>query len=222
MKPTIPQTPIDAFLGSLTEAERALMRTLDTPFKIQSFLDETLYPGGEENRTPAEVLRQKKAHCLDGGLFACSALRLIGFEPQIVDMQPEPGQDDDHVLALYRLCGGWGAIAKSNFSGLRFREPIHRSIRELVLSYFDDSFNMRGEKTLRYYTRPVKLARFDSLNWMTDARGIDAVEAYLKKAPLTRLISPEQAACLSPTDRRSFEAGTLGLNQDGVFKLDAD
>ena len=207
------------FLNQLTKAEKSLMDSLDTPFKIQAFLDLVIYPGGEENRSPIEVLRQRKAHCLDGALFAATALRLLGFEPLIIDMLPDPGKDDDHILALFKVGSHWGAIAKSNFSGLRFREPIHRTLRELVMTYFEDFFNIKGEKTLRYYSRPVHLTRFDRLNWMTDPRGLDAVEKHLYQVKPIPLITSEQAAYLSPVDKRSFDAGTLGLNYDGVYKL---
>ena len=208
------------FLNQLTKTEKSFIDNLDTPFKIQAFLDTVIYPGGEENRSPIEVLRQRKAHCLDGALFAASVLRLLGFEPQIIDMMPDPGKDDDHILALFKVGSHWGAVAKSNFSGLRFREPIHRTLRELVLTYFDDSFNIRGEKTLRYYSRPIHLSRFDRMNWMTDSKGVSAVEKHLYKVKMIPLITPEQASYLSPVDKRSFDAGTLGLNYDGVYKFE--
>jgi hypothetical protein len=210
---------LTVFLEMLTKAEKKFMESLNSPFKIQAFLDTVEYPGGEENRPAIEVLRQKKAHCLDGGLFAATALRMLGFEPMIIDMQPDPGRDDDHILALFKISGCWGAIAKSNYSGLRFREPIHRTLRELVLTYFDDSFNIKGEKTLRTYSRPVHLTRFDHLNWMTESTGLDAVEKHLYKVKVIPLITPEQAAILSPVDKRSFDAGTLGLNYEGVYKV---
>lgn len=207
------------FFDQLTKTEKKFMESLNSPFKIQAFLDTVEYPGGEENRPAIEVLRQKKAHCLDGGLFAATALRMLGFEPLIIDMQPDPGRDDDHILALFKIFNCWGAIAKSNYSGLRFREPIHRTLRELVLTYFDDSFNIKGEKTLRTYSRPVHLTRFDHLKWMTESKGLDAVEKHLYKVKVISLITPEQAAYLSKMDKRSFDAGTLGLNYDGVYKV---
>jgi hypothetical protein len=210
---------LDIFLNQLNKTEKKFMESLDKPFKIQAFLDTIEYPGGDENRPAIDVLRHKKAHCLDGGLFAATALRMLGFDPMIIDMQPDPGRDDDHILALFKIFGCWGAIAKSNYSGLRFREPIHRTLRELVLTYFDDSFNIQGEKTLRTYSRPVHLTRFDHLNWMTESKGLDAVEKHLYKVKVIPLITPEQAAYLSRVDKRSFDAGTLGLNYDGVYKV---
>jgi len=202
----------------LTTSELDQIKAMDTPFKIQQFLDSTLYPAGERNRSPIQVMRERQAHCLDGGLFAVAALRRIGYPPLIVDLQPEPGSDDDHVLALFQEFGCWGAVAKSNYSGLRFREPVYSTIRELVLSYFDDFFNIDGQKTLRTYTAPIDLSPFDDLDWMTEPGGVDAIEKYLKHVDLLPLISAEQAAYLSPLDERSFKAGTLGINMDGAYK----
>jgi hypothetical protein len=202
----------------LTSQERQLLDALDSPSRIQSFLDGVEYPSSEENRSCVEVLRQRKAHCLDGGLFAAMALRRIGFRPRIIDLQPEPGRDDDHVLALFQIDGYWGAVAKSNYSGLRYREAIYRTTRELAISYFEDFFNVLGEKTLRTYSRVIHLERFDHLNWMTESSGVDAIEVYLKQVKTYPLITKERAAQLSLVDKRSFDAGTLGINFDGAYQ----
>jgi len=208
---------INHFLSQLSNQERAFMETLNSPFKIQAFLDEIKYPSGDENRSPLQVLRDGEAHCLDGGLFAATALQLIGFPPMIIDLQPEAERDDDHVLALYRIDGFWGAVAKSNFNGLRFREAIFRTTRELALSYFEDFFNVLGEKTLRSYSRIIRLESFDYLNWMVNPAGVDVIERYLKRIKTRPLISPDQAQRLSPVSKRSFAAGTLGINLHGVY-----
>lgn len=204
----------------LASQERQLLDSLDSPSKIQSFLDGVEYPSSDENRSCVEVLRQRKAHCLDGGLFAAMALRRIGYPPRIIDLQPDPGRDDDHVLALFQIDGFWGAVAKSNYNGLRFREAIYRTTRELALSYFEDFFNVLGEKTLRTSSRVIHLDRFDHLNWMTESRGVDAIEIYLKQMKTYPLITKEQAARLSLMDKRSFDAGTLGINLNGAFNPD--
>jgi hypothetical protein len=207
-----------SFESLLNDHERQLLDTLDSPFRIQTFLESIEYPSGEENRSCVDVLRQRKAHCLDGGLFAAMALRRIGFHPRIIDLQPDPGRDDDHVLALFQIDGYWGAVAKSNFSGLRFREAIYRTTRELALSYFEDFFNVLGEKTLRTSSRVIHLERFDHLNWMTESSGVDAIEVFLKQVKTYPLITKEQAAQLSLVDKRSFDAGTLGINFDGAYQ----
>ena len=212
------ETTLQHFNNCLTQAEKEFFDGLRTPAQIQAFLDETRYPSGSENRAPLDVFHQRTAHCLDGGLFAALALRRIGFPPLILDMQPDPGMDDDHVLALYKIEDCWGAIAKSNYSGLRFREAVYRSLRELVISYFEDFFSVHGLRTLRYYTRPINLSRFDASGWMASSAGVDWVEGYLKTLKVTPLITTAQAVRLNPIDQRSFEAGSLGLNPDGAYQ----
>ena len=130
----------DAF----TPAERAVFRRLNSPDKIQRFLDDLAYnkePGGATCRSPRRVLRDRMAHCMEGALFAAAALRMNGHPPLLLDL--EAVRDDDHVLAIFRLRGHWGAAAKSNFAGLRYREPVYRTLRELVMSYFEQYFNLR-------------------------------------------------------------------------------
>ena len=145
---------------------------------------------------------------MDGALFAAAALRLQGHRPWIVDLEAE--QDCDHVLAVFRQRGFWGAVARSNYSGLRYREPVFRTIRDLVLSYVEAYFNLRREKTLRRYSRPVNLARFDRRGWMTAEEDLWYVPEFLVGVPHTRLLPPAVERALAPVDRRSFEAGLVG------------
>jgi hypothetical protein len=149
----------------LDEQQKSLLAGLTSPAKIQAFLDATPYSASDENRCPLRVIQDCLAHCLDGGLFAAAALHRLGYPALIVDLLPEPKIDDDHVLAVFKYHGCYGAVAKSNFSGLRFREPVYRSLRELVMSYFEDFFNVDGLKTLRGYPRPLHLAAYDRLDW---------------------------------------------------------
>jgi len=146
--------------------------------------------------------------CMDGALFAAAALRLQGHRPLLLDL--EAVFDDDHVLALFRQDGCWGSIARSNYSGLRFREAIHPTIRSLVLSYFESYFNLRRQKTLRRYSRPVNLSRFDRLDWMTTEEDLWEIPEYLANIPHRRLLPERIERRLSPVDRRMFEAGLLG------------
>src|SRR5512142_900146 len=182
----------------LDAAQRALWASLDSPARIQAFLDATPYSPENANRCPLRVLQDRRAHCLDGGLFGAAALRRLGYPPLLVDMLPEPGRDDDHLLAVYRRNGCWGAVAKSNFSGLRAREPVYRSLRELVMSYFEDFFNALGEKTLRAYTRPLNLARLDRYRWEYQDAGADAVEKRLYALAALPVLTPAMAAQLGP------------------------
>lgn len=198
--------------NELTPAERRLYRSLKTPAKIQRFLDdEVAYnkePNGATSRGPRWVIQERTGHCMEGALFAAAALRVNGHPPLLVDL--ESVRDDDHVLAVFRERGHWGAIAKSNYAGLRFREPVYRTIRELVMSYFEHYYNLAGEKTLRAYSRPVKLERFDSIGWMTAEQDLWAIPEYLVEIQHTRILTPEMERRLSRMDRRLFEAGKWG------------
>ncbi len=157
---------ITQFLQQLTQDEIGLYRSLNTPERVQAFLDQTTYSSDHFYRNPIRVLRERIANCLDGALFAAACLRQSGYPPRVIDLVPEPGTDDDHFIAVYKLNGLWGAVAKSNFAGLRYREPIYHTARDLVLSYFEQYFNTAGMKTLRAYTRPFNLAKLDSVGWM--------------------------------------------------------
>ncbi len=145
---------------------------------------------------------------MDGALFAAAALRLQGHPPLLVDL--EGVWDTDHVLAVFHGRGGWGAVARSNYSGLRFREPIHRTIRDLVASYVESYFNLRRQKTLRRYSRPLSLARFDDRGWMTAEEDLWYVAEHLVGLRHYRLLTPAQENALGPVDRRMFEAGLVG------------
>lgn len=202
----------------LTLEQAKLLAALTSPSKIQDFLDKTPYAAESRNRSPLNVICDGYAHCLDGGLFGAMALRRLGFQPLIIDLLPEPGTDDDHVLAIFKVHGCYGAIAKSNFSGLRFREPIFRTLRELALSYFEDFFNLHGQKTLRAYTRPVNLAAFDRYNWEYDDRGADLIEQRLFKLKKFPLLSSTAITNLSAVDSLSYQAGMLGTNSAGLYQ----
>src|SRR6185437_7568581 len=196
----------------LTRAEWRTFRALKTPERIQRFLDVEIgynkEPDGDTIRSPRRVLRDRLAHCLEGALFAAAALRAQGFPPLLMDL--EAVRDDDHVLAVFRQHGRWGAIAKSNYSGLRFREPVYRTLRELAMSYFEHYFNLRREKTLRKYSRPVNLSRFDRIGWMTAEEDLWTVSDHLVAIPHTPLLSNGYDGRLSRVDARLFEAGKLG------------
>jgi hypothetical protein len=188
------------------------LRRLATPSKIQRFLDYdvayNLEPDGDTCRSPRRVLRDRLAHCLEGALLAAAALRVQGFPPLVLDL--EAVRDDDHVLAVFRQHGHWGAIAKSNYAGLRFREPVYRSLRELVMSYFEHYFNLSAEKTLRCYSRPVNLARFDRIGWMTAEEDLWPVNDHLVKIPHVALLRDGTKRRLSRVDDRLFAAGLTG------------
>ncbi len=191
--------------------ERAEFRRLTKPDKIQRFLDELAYnkePDGPTCLSPRRVLELRMAHCMEGALFAAAALRVLGHPPLLIDL--EAVRDDDHVLAVFRQQGHWGALAKSNYAGLRFREPVYRTLRELAMSYFEHYFNLAGEKTLRRYSRPVNLKRFDGIGWMTSTKDVWEIPEYLVVIAHTPLLSPAMERSLSRMDARLMAAGQVG------------
>ena len=192
----------------LSPKDLRTLRALNTPARIQRFLDALTYQYADTALSPQRALRERKGHCLEGALLAAAALRVNGHPPLLLDL--EAVRDDDHVIALYRERGLWGGVAKSNFAGLRFRAPIYRTLRELALSYFENYYNLRGERTLRAYSRPVNLARLDSRHWMTSEEDVWCVPELLIAARHYPLFPDKVARALPRLDRRSFEAGLHG------------
>lgn len=198
-------------LGELTPPElRTYRHRLDAPVKIQAFLDAIPYnteEAGETFRSPRRVLRDRTANCIEGAVLAAAALRVQGDPPLIMDLTAV--HDEDHVIAVFRRRSLWGAVGTSKFSGLRYREPVYRSLRELAMSYFEHYFNLAGERTLRGYGRPVNLARFDRLRWMTTEEDLWPIAEHLERIRHIGLMPQPVAQRLSRLDRRSRMAGTL-------------
>jgi hypothetical protein len=203
----MPNSPARSQLG-FAPAELRKLRALKTPSGIQRFLDDMPYHLAGTAWSPRTVLRENTAHCLEGAIFAAAALRVLGFPPLILDLEAD--QDTDHVLAVFKLRGHWGAIAKSNFAGCRYREPVYRTLRELALSYFNTYFNLRGERTLRRYSRPVNLARFDNRHWMTTDKDIWFIAEYLCDIPHQPLLKPGLEKHLTRVDRRTWQSEMVG------------
>jgi hypothetical protein len=194
--------------GGFSPSDLRALRALKSPAGIQRFLDDIPYHLAGTAWSPRKVLHEKTAHCLEGATFAAAALRVLGFPPLILDLEAD--QDTDHVLAIFKTRGHWGAIAKSNFSGCRYREPVYRTLRELALSYFNVYFNLRGERTLRRYSRPVNLARFDDRNWMTSEKAIWFVAEHLCEIPHRRLLKRGLEKHLTRVDRRTWASEMVG------------
>ena len=184
------------------------LRSLNTPAKIQKFIDALTYQYANTAGSPQRVLRERAGHCLEGALLAAAAFRMNGRPPLVMDL--EGVRDDDHVVALYHERGLWGAVAKSNYAGLRFRAPVYRTLRELAMSYFEHYYNLRGERTLRAYSVAVNLARLDSKHWMTSEEEVWCVPEALIAARHFELFPDKVARELPRLDRRSFEAGKYG------------
>lgn len=195
-------------MEAFTRQELRLLKSLNTPQKIQKFLDGLSYHLDDTAWSPRLVLHHRTAHCFEGAVLAAAALRINGYPPLIVDLEAK--NDTDHVIAVFRQAGGWGSIGVSNYPGCRYRDPVHRSLRELALSYFNEYFNHRREKTMRTYSRPVNLARFDKMNWMTSEKPIWFIAEHLVEIPHTSLLTPQMEKALVRLDERSYRAGIHG------------
>lgn len=206
-----------AFQKMLTGSERRLLARLSCPVRIQAFLDDLTYSHEDSYRCPLRVLRDRKAHCYDGAVFAAAALARLGYPPLVVNLFPKTRDDDEHLLAIYRQHGAWGAVAKSNFVGLRFREPIHRTLRELVISYFEHYYNLAREKTLRSYTRPLNLTAFDRQQWLTRDETMDLIADRLSAMRRMPLMERSMIAGLSAMDERSYQGGLWGADLSGLY-----
>ena len=193
-----------------TKGELRILRSFRTPRGIQRALDSMPYHLASSAWSPRRVLREWTAHCLEGAVFAAVALRVLGLPPLLLDL--EAVQDTDHVLAIFQQRGHWGAIAKSDFAGLRYREPVYRSLRELVMSYFEGYVNLRGERTLRAYSRPISLASFDRgrPGWMTSPDDVWWVAEHLLRVRHVPIVTPAMIRHLTRVDRRSLAAARVG------------
>jgi len=199
-----------------TKDEIDLLKTLNDPDRIQAFLDSVDYNPDYECRSPRWVIKKKSAHCFEGALFAAAALQFIGFQPLIVDLKAY--NDDDHVIAIYKKGKHWGAVAKSNFTTLRFREPVYRSLRELVMSYFDFYFNTDGDKSLRSYSVPLDLTIYNHRQWKTTDEDLEYIGDKLENLRHYPVIDKEMIINLKRASTSMLKAGMLGSNEKGLFK----
>lgn len=208
---------IEEFEKSLNKSERQILKDLTNPRRIQDFLDGIAYSVDKTYRCPVRVLRERMGHCFDGAIFAAAALYRLGYPPLVLDMRPNH-RDDDHTLALYKRSGHWGAVAKSNFVGLRFREPIYRTLRELVMSYFEQYYNVAGEKTLRAYTRPLNLSSMARYHWLIRDEAMERIARRLDEISRVPLLTRGMIAGLSKIDEVSYRVGLMIANPAGLYQ----
>jgi len=195
----------------LTQSELATLKRLNTPRKIQDFLDTipmNFEPEGDTCLSPRRVLRERRAHCIEGAMLAAVALRLHGHRPLLLDLKAHK-RDFDHAVAFFRIDGHWGAISKTNHAVLRYREPIYRSTRELAMSYFNEYFLEDGLKTLRSYSVPVDLSRFDHLPWITSEEDVWEIPTALEEARHFPILNRSQLRSLRPADKIEHEMAEL-------------
>jgi len=197
-----------------TKEELKVFGSFKQPHDIQLFLNNTIYNAESVTRSPKMVLEHKAANCFEGALFAAAALRILGYKPLIVDMMAV--NDDDHVIAVFKKNGLWGAVAKSNTTVLRFREPVYKTIRELVMSYFDFYFNTLGEKSLVSYSKPLNLSKYDKDNWMTTKNDLEFIGDYLFEV-FHHEIYPKSSRPLNRADQDLVDLCFNGAVTEGLF-----
>jgi len=199
-----------------TDEEFTFLNSLHNPDKIQDFLDSIDYNPNYECRSPRWVMKKRSAHCFEGALFAAAALRHKGYKPLVIDMKAY--NDDDHVIAVFKEDNHWGAVAKSNFTSLRFREPVYRNLRELMMSYFDFFFNLYGDKSLRSYSLPLDLTIYDSRYWETTDEDLEFIGDKLESMHHYSLVTDKMIKNFSKASGIMLKAGMLGSNEAGLFK----
>jgi hypothetical protein len=211
-------TFLTEFESRLPKDLRKIFNQLDTPFTIQNYLDSLTYKAEERDRSPLNVMLDGQGHCLDGGFLAALCLWRIGFKPLLIDIVPDPGVDDDHVLALYQIEGRWGALAKTNYINLGFREPVYKSLRELAMTYFEHFASIRKCKVLTGYTRPIDASRYTHLNWAWDEAGANILyhKHFYGRKPIP-LLTDSMKKRLSPVSDRAYEAETLHTDLNESF-----
>ncbi len=199
-----------------SKEERKFLKKFKNPYDIQVYLNNVRYNPDERTNSPKLVIQRNTANCFEGALFAACALRMMGHKPLIIDMIAD--NDDDHVIAVFKQNNFYGAVAKSNTTTLRFREPVYKTVRELVMSYFDFYFNTIGEKSLRSYSNPVDLSRFDKFNWMTTDRNLEFIGDYLWGIYHREILTPKLISMLSPADKDLVDICFAGSVEEGLFK----
>lgn len=197
----------------LTRAEETFLKKLNTPSKIQDYLDSIPFnfeERGETCMSPRRVLQEQKAHCIEGAMLAAVALSLTGRKPLLLNLKVNK-RDDDHVVALFQENGYWGAISKTNHAVLRYRDPVYKSIRELAMSYFHEYFlTSTGEKTMLGYSQPINLMKFGT-SWITADDDVWDIAESIYNAEYASIIPPLNKKNLQPASVLERKAAKVSL-----------
>ncbi len=194
-----------------TKKEIVLMKKLNTPALVQDYLNSLKFnfeKKGETLRSPLFAMRSGVAHCFEGALLGAYIMSLYGHIPQILHLKAKKG-DYDHVVALFKKDGYWGALSKTNHAVLRYREPVYKNVRELALSYFHEYFLDNGEKTLRQYSEPLNLNIFKKKNWMTESNDLWYIDKALDKVKHYDILPKNFAKKLRKADKIEIKAGKI-------------
>lgn len=191
--------------------ELGVFKKLSSPQKIQAFLNNlpiNFEEHGDTAMSPREVLKKKKAHCMEGALLAATALWYHGQKPLLLDLVTTKN-DDDHVVTLFKQNGCWGAISKTNHVVLRYREPVYKTVRELAMSYFHEYFKDSGQKTLRKYSVPFDLSKIKDKSWLTSGEDLWEINNLLEASKHYPILSRTQIKTLRKAEPIEIEAGKI-------------
>jgi len=193
-----------------TPSERRFLRSLNTPFKLQSFLDDLVYNNHDSATSPRYVMMSKDAHCLEGGLLAAATIELWGYRPLMISLQAE--NDDHHVITVYKGKKGWGSFSKSNTTLLRGRDPVYSNVRELVMSYFDFYFNLKGQKSLYAYSLPINLNHYNQWDWRTSDEDLNGLGKSFNGVIHYEILTQKELKALPRVNPQILKASYLGAN----------
>ena len=195
----------------LEKEEVRTLKRLNSPGKIQDFLNRipiNFEPNGDTCFSPRKVLLHNTAHCMEGAMLAAAILRIHGQKPLVIDLTATK-KDFDHVVTLFQKNGHWGAISKTNHAVLRYREPIYKNVRELVMSFFHEYFDDNGKKTLRSFSAPVNLSKFDKINWISSEEHLWEIPEYLAEVKHFPILNRKQIRSLRLADMPEIQAGKI-------------
>ncbi len=189
------------------------MRKLNTPAKVQDFLNGLKFnfeEKGEMLKSPLMILRTKNAHCLEGAIIGAYILSVHGFPPLVLHLQTTK-EDYDHVITPFKINGLWGALSKTNHAVLRYREPVYKNIRELVMSYFHEYFLNNGMKTLRKYSKPLNLNSFkkEKKNWAISEKDLWYIDKALDKIKHYDILPKQGFGKLRKAEKIEIKAGKI-------------
>lgn len=201
-----------------TPTEKKFLRSLSTADKIQTHLDQLVYNPENAAFSPRYVMLTNEGHCLEGCLLAAAALEVQGHRPLIVDLRGY--KDDDHVLCVYKTKTGWGSISKSNTTLLAGREPVYKSVRELVMSYFSFYFNVAGNLSLYAYSDPINLNRYNHWNWRTTENNLEEMGRSFCDEIHYEIVSLSQLKKMPKVKNRLVDACFLGADPAGLYPVD--
>lgn len=204
-----------------TNKELKLLNSLKSPANIQQYLDSLKYNTDDIVRSPREVIKTCRAHCFDGALFAACAMDFHSEKSSLVALYSD-GNDDDHVICVFKRNGYLGAVAKSNFTTLRWRNPVYKTLRELVMSYFDGYFTLSGSRSLRGYSNTLSLHSIKTEDWRTSSENLNHIGKLIDQTGKNKLLRSWMNKNwikneIPLADKRLIRAATIGLNKKGAF-----